>query len=103
MDFVIQWSDLAKISFQEEIDFILLKWNVVEVQKFLLLVDNQLEKIVSQPTIGQVVMIKSDLYCLVLSKQTTLYYRLNDKENQIELVLFWNNSKNPKKLKKLIK
>lgn len=103
MSYSIQWSDLAKDTFQDEIDFILLKWNASEVQKFILLVDNHLKNIASHPLVGHVVKIDSHLFGLVISKQTTLYYKLNAKENQIELVLFWNNSKNPKILKKLIK
>jgi hypothetical protein len=76
MNFIIKWSDISKVSYQNEIDFILLKWNVFEVQKFILLVDNHLQKITSHPGIGKINK-KKNIYCLVISEQTSLYYRIN--------------------------
>jgi hypothetical protein len=74
---------------------------VFEVQKFILLVDNHLQKIMSHPGIGKINKRKN-IYCLVISEQTSLYYRINRSQKQIELVLFWNNKKDPKLLRKLL-
>jgi plasmid stabilization system protein ParE len=101
MNFIIKWSDLSKVSYRDEIDFILLKWNVSEVQKFILLVDNHLKKMVLHPEIGKINKRKK-IYCLVISEQTSLYYRINKSQKQIELILFWNNKKDPKLLRKLL-
>ena len=45
---------------------------------------------------------KFDLYTLIISKQTTLYYNFNSSSKIISLYVFWNNSKNPNDLTKLL-
>ena len=74
-----------------------MKWNVKEVIKFEELVADELKRLAQNPAIGK----HSDaIYSLTISKQTTLYYRINNKS--IELILFWNNLKNPDDLTKLL-
>ena len=48
----IYWSTLSKISFSEEIYFILRKWNQIEVDKFSELVYDYLERLTKNPEIG---------------------------------------------------
>ena len=50
--FLISWTALAEISYAEEADFILKKWNYKEVNDFGILVENQLKLITSNPFIG---------------------------------------------------
>lgn len=98
----IIWSTLAEITFAEEIEFILEKWNQVEVDKFDDLVRENLKRISKKPLIGNQ-KLNEQAYSLVISKQTTLYYSISDKEKTINLILFWNNKQNPKLLDKFLK
>jgi plasmid stabilization system protein ParE len=100
MNFKIIWSSTAKNSFHEEIDFIFLKWNSIEVFRFEKLVTEEIERLVSNPLIGK--RSYNDIYSLSISKQTTLFYRIDKDSNLIELMLFWNNLKNPQDLIKLL-
>lgn len=97
----IIWSTLAEITFAEEIEFIFEKWNQVEVDKFDDLVRENLNRISKNPLIGNQ-KLNVNVYSLVISKQTTLYYSLSDKEKTINLILFWNNRQNPKLLNKFL-
>ena len=97
--FKIYWKSLAEITFSLEMIFILSKWNQKEVDKFAFLVDENLSRIVQNPFIGQ--PIKS-IYKVVISKQTTLYYKVIKSDKTIELLVFWNNQKNPSDLIKLL-
>jgi plasmid stabilization system protein ParE len=97
----IIWQPLAIESFYEELDFILLKWNPKEAEKFSILVEDSLFRIRSKPEIGKF-NSKKEIYSLVLSKQTTLIYKIIENADQIDLLLFWNNKKNPKLLQKLL-
>ena len=90
----INWQPTAYTTFYEEIDFINLKWNKKEVIKFIELVDVNLERLSNNPFLGKQEP-KYNLYCLVISKQTTLYYKYFQENSIIELFVFWNNSKNP--------
>lgn len=100
--FKINWLSLSKITFSEEVYFILRKWNQFEVDQFALLVDENLKRLSKNPEIG---IYKSEYNCysLVISKQTTLYYKIIEKKSQIDLVLFWNNKQNLNQIKKLLR
>jgi len=99
--FEVKWSTLAEITLDDEIDFILRKWNLVEADKFVLLVYDYLERLTKNPEIG-IFNSKFNCFSIVISKQTTLYYRILESEKKVALVLFWNNKQNPIHLKKLL-
>lgn len=101
MSYILTWESSALNTYFEEIDFVLLKWNTKEVEKFKNLVDENLERLVKNPEIG-IFNFKYKIYSLVISKQTTLYYHFNSITNQIELIVFWNNLRNPDDLIKLL-
>lgn len=97
----VHWSTLAEITFSEKIEFIFKKWNQKEVDKFGLLVEENLEKLSKNPSIGNC-FSRKNVCAFVLSKQTTLYYKITVDELRIDLILFWNNLKNHNNLKKLL-
>jgi plasmid stabilization system protein ParE len=99
MEYKIKWLSNASLTYFDEIDFIFEKWNYKEVQKFILLVEENLIRLSVNPKIG--IPIKY-MFRLVLSKQTTLFYTIHEKEKRIDLIIFWNNSKNPDDLVKLL-
>jgi plasmid stabilization system protein ParE len=101
MNFKIEWQPSAENTYFEEIDFIFLKWNFNEVEKFINIVNENLEQLSINPEIG---VFKQDvqLFSIVISYQTTLLYDYNLISKKIELIVFWNNSKNPNDLAKLL-
>ena len=99
MGYKIKRIHYSSITYLNEIDFIYLKWNQNETKKFIFLVDENLKRIALNPFIGK--PIKS-IYKVVISKQTTLYYKVIESEKRIELLIFWNNQKNPVDLIKLL-
>jgi plasmid stabilization system protein ParE len=101
MSYSIIWQPTALNTYIEEVDFVFLKWNFKEVQKFQDLVIENLERLSKNPEMG-IFNTKFKTYSLVLSNQTTLYYNFNSNTKIIELNLFWNNSKNPVDLTKLL-
>ena len=102
MIYKIEWKAVAMYSYFNEINFILSKWNEIEVQKFEDLVYNFLATLSKTPEIG-IYNSEHNCYSLVISKQTTLYYKMIEDKSQIDLILFWNNTQNPKGLIKLLK
>ncbi len=101
MIYKIEWKAVATFSYFNEIDFILSKWNEVEAQKFEDLVYDFLATLSKTPEIG-IYNTKNNCYSLVISKQTTLYYKIIEDKSQIDLILFWNNKQNPDDLSKLL-
>ena len=94
MEYKVVWVPLAVETYMEEIDFIFLKWNQKEVDKFGLLVQNCLQSISENPKIGKNES-ENQVYSFVISKQTTIYFKISEIELRIDLILFWNNKKNP--------
>jgi hemerythrin len=90
MEYKIFWVPLAVETYMEEIDFIYLKWNQKEVDDFVMLVDENLKRLSINPLIGQ---IHKNVYKIVISKQTSLFYKITEKDKKVELVYFWNNKK----------
>ena len=100
MIYTVEWTDLAKETYFDEIGFIYLKWNSKEVIKFENLVEKEINRIVKNPLIGKLEF--GNCYVITISKQTTLFYRTKNETKSVELILFWNNLKNPNELSKLL-
>ena len=101
MSVAVLWTTFAKITYYEEIDFIDKKWTIKEVQDFIFLVDNFIERLSLGIEEGKVYP-NNHIYSVVISKQTTVFFKKYPKDNTITLLLFWNNQKDPKTLKKLL-
>ncbi len=99
MEYKIKWLGDASLSYYDEIDFIFLKWNDKEVEKFILLVDENLKRLSINPYIG--IPVRS-IFRIVISQQTTLFYKVIENEKRIDLLIFFNNLKNPEELNKLL-
>lgn len=101
MNYSFEWLPNSQITYFQETDFILLKWNIFEVEKFDQLVVENLLRLSINPLIG---ILNKDfkLFALVISKQTTLYYNFDEHAKIIYLYVFWNTSKNPNDLAKLL-
>ena len=102
MSIEITWTDYAKFSYYEELNFIDIKWTVTEVEKFIMLVEDFIKRLSTGVVVGKTYP-KNNMYSVVISKQTTVFYRAYPKQNTIALLLFWNNQKDPKSLKRLFK
>ncbi len=101
MKYSFNWDSVALESYIEETEFILLKWNYKEVEKFKILVEQNLERLSINPEIG-IFNNEFKVFTLVISKQTTLYYSFSAEKKVIEIHIFWNNLKNPEDLNKLL-
>ncbi len=97
----IFWTDEAYRTYDEELDFINKKWSVTEVIKFDKLVDEFIHILKTGVLQGKQ-FSNSNIYFFVISKQTTIYYSVYNFETKIDLLLFWNNKKNPNYLEKFL-
>ena len=101
MSYKIIWQLNSEITYLAEIEYIYFKWNQKEAEKFQELVIENLNRLSINPLLGK---YDSNLkiYIFVISKQTTLYYSINQNAKIVDLHLFWNNQKNPDELNKLL-
>ena len=95
--FKITWSPKAQKSYIHIADFILEKWSKKEVKKFSDITSSTILQIAQNPELFIASKHKKNIRKGFITKHTSLIYKV--KSNEIELVLFWDNRQNPKKLK----
>jgi hypothetical protein len=91
----IIWSPKAKITYYQVLEYLELNWTIKEIKSFINRTDYVIEHI-SQTPFHYPYSLKGDTYKCVLIKQVSLFYRI--KQQEIELLLFWDNRQNPAKL-----
>jgi plasmid stabilization system protein ParE len=99
--YVITWTLTAELTYYKEIDFILNKWPFDEAEKFIELVEEKLKTLGTGTMSGKPSNVK-DVSILVISKQTSLAYRIFKNQSRIELLTFWNNKVNPNDYKEFL-
>ena len=100
MNFKVKWTFLAEITYFNEMEFISKKWNLKQVNIFEELVEKEISRLSINPEIGT--LKNNNLFSLIISKQIALIYRIKKENKSIELILFWNNLKNPEDLSKFL-
>ena len=91
----IKWTKRASHSFHKIVEYIEMEWDGNSAKKFVIKVSRFLESLKSNPEIGKVEVEDKGIRGYVLSKQTTILYRI--KEDKIILLNFFDNKQHPKK------
>ncbi|OYT15597.1 MAG: hypothetical protein B7C24_12275 [Bacteroidetes bacterium 4572_77] len=86
----------AKKTYWDNIDYLLEKWTEKKASKFINIVDEYLSVLEKNPQAFPKTDYKNTRSA-VITPQITLYYKIAEEEN-IELLWFWNNYKNPESL-----
>lgn len=96
----IYFSELAKFKLNKLTTYLLENWSLHTKIDFLKKLDNKIVQIKTQPYS----CIKSSefkgLYKCVVTKHTTFYYRVFEKQQEIEIITIFDTRQNPDKLYK---
>jgi len=95
----IIWSPEAIDTYISIIEYLEKEWTEREVRNFMLRVHEKLGILSQQPLIGRLSSKKRNNYRTLINKHTTLVYHYKPIKKEIELVSFWNNAQDPRKLK----
>jgi len=90
------WSDEALNNLKGIIYYLENRWTNKEIKKFAQLLDKQLKLIEDNPLLFAESDKSNGLRKSVLSRQTTIYYRIIDYE--IRIITLFDNRQNPNKL-----
>ncbi len=91
----VDWTLTAEETYLDEIETISNKWSKKYIEEFIDLVDDWVQKLSSGILTGKLSSVE-DVRILVVSKQTSLAYKVFEKESKIELLTFWKNQLNHK-------
>lgn len=84
----IHWSELAKIDYWKNIEYLEKEWTLNEVYSFMDKV-NEIIELLSKNNVAFKPSLYKNTFQVTVLKQITLYYRIEN--NKIELLRFWNN------------
>lgn len=97
MDYKILWSEEALSNLEEILDYLNKRWTPKEINRFKNKLIKQLEIISGFPTIFPLSNYHPNLRKAVLSKQTTIFYKIQD--NIIYLAYLFDNRKDIRNIK----
>ena len=95
MSLSVKWLPEAEITYALVLEYLKENWTPKEVIAFIDRTDEVIGQIAKQPK-SYIYSKKKDAYRAVITRQTSLYYRVNSKE--IELLVFWDNRQDLNKL-----
>jgi plasmid stabilization system protein ParE len=90
------WSNEALTNLKDIIDYLESRWTQREIKKFAQLLDRQLKLIQDNPLLFSGSEKSNGMRKAVLSKQTTIYYRIITFE--VHIITLFDNRQNPNKL-----
>jgi hypothetical protein len=96
MEYAIVWSPNTRDTYYQILEYLNANWTLNEVTAFILRTEEVLNFISVNP-VQYIRSAKAKIHKCVVVKQVSLFYRI--KENNIELLLFWDNRQDPAKLK----
>ncbi len=98
MALVTRWTDEAEYTFDEIIENLERNWTEKEIQNFV----RKAHKVISQIEINPYQFKAScfhEIRKAFITKHNSLFYFVNEEKGIIELYAFWDNRKDPQKLK----
>ncbi len=100
MSYTVIWSPDAESSFNERLEYLRINWTEKEIVNFKNRVKQYLETLKEHPRIGKKFGKRKDLHIGLILKPVSLIYRVKTLGQEIELVLFIDNRRDPKRIKK---
>lgn len=95
----IIWSELAIKTYGSNIEYLETAFTEAEVKAFITAVQKKLTVLSMYPRVGRLTNKRESLRWTVIHKRVALIYRHKPLKHEIQLVRFWNNYQDPKKLK----
>jgi 6-phosphogluconolactonase (cycloisomerase 2 family) len=95
----IIWTRIARITYFEILENLHKNWTSKEIKAFHRLTTENLSQITSGKILHPITDAKSGIRRVVLHPNVSLYYILNEVENTIYLITFFNNRMDPELLK----
>ena len=96
-NYKIHYTDRASLDQQNLYEYLLEKWGMQTVKKLDVKIEQSLSLIAQQPEMYPAAGQKTSIRRCVISKQTSLYYRV--KKYNIELLAFFDTRQHPLKRK----
>ncbi len=98
----IFFSDLAKINVKQLTEYLNEQWGDKVKAEFLIKLTRKIEQISSNPESCPKSMQFGGIYKCIITKQTTLFYRVNFDKDEIEIITLFDSRQDPDKLIRIL-
>lgn len=95
MAYPVIWSPVAKLTYYQILEYLEEKWTEKELKVFINRTEEVINHIRKNPRLYPYSRESKTFKCVVV-KQVSLFYQF--KQQNIELLLFWDNRQDPEKL-----
>ncbi len=97
--YTVVWSPRALHTYETILHYIADKFGQAEILKFIKRTVTVIEYAAYDPNMFRLSEKGKNKHIVVITRQTTLYYRVKPRRKEIELLLFWDTRMNPSKIK----
>ena len=95
----IQWTNKAKITFNNLILYLQKEWTEKEVTQFINRTQQVLNTLKRYPEMCRPSQSRKNVRIAILDKHTQMIYHFKPRKTTIVILLFWNPKQNPDKFK----
>ena len=95
----VLWTPTARVTYLEILEYLLASWSVKDVLKFNSKVEKTIERIQKNPGLFVALNKYQNIRKGFVVKQISLVYKVLSEKNEIHLITFWDNRRNPNDLK----
>ncbi len=99
MAIVIKWTNEAKQTFDQNINYLLEEWTEREIKNFVKQTNYVILRIAAQPAMYPASRKNTKIRKAAINKYIVLYYRYYSVKKEVILLTFWHNKQDPEKLK----
>ena len=100
MIYSIIWSPKAYLTFQDRVYYLERNWTQREINNFTIRVKEYLELLKKEPLIGTPTGKRKTVRIGLVIKEVSIIYRVKPIKKEIELLVFFDNRQDPKKISK---
>jgi plasmid stabilization system protein ParE len=94
----VSWTPTARKTYFKILDYLEISWTEKELQNFIDEVDQVIKHIAKDPHMYEASRKKKNVRKGFITKHNTLYYRIKPRKKELELITFWDNRQDPKRL-----
>ena len=94
----ISWTPTARKTYFKVLDYLEEAWTKKEIKNFVDKVEDVLKLIVDDPHMFEASRKCKNVRKGFITKHNSLYYRIKPRKKELELITFWDNRQDPKKL-----
>jgi plasmid stabilization system protein ParE len=95
----ISWTPTARLTYFKVLEYLSKDWTIKEVENFIYKTEHTIAQIAQDPYMFKASRKKINVRKGFITEHNSLYYRVKPIKKEIELITFWDNRRDPLKIR----